>query len=83
MMRGRDTAAILQMIEIRKTTARTIDEYVSMAVLLGRNTATRIELSTEIANNKHRIYRDRTCIAALEAFLVKAVREQYRSPGCI
>jgi protein O-GlcNAc transferase len=75
MMRGRHTAAILEMLEIRDTTARTIDEYVSIASLLGRDAGKRSQLSAEIANNKHRVYRDRDCIAALEAFLDKAVRE--------
>jgi protein O-GlcNAc transferase len=74
MMRGRHTAAILEMMEIRGTTARTIDEYVSIASLLGRDATKRTELSAEIANNKHRVYRDRDCIAALEAFLEKAAR---------
>ena len=76
MMRGRHTAAILDMMDVRGTTARTIDEYVSIAGLLGRTPAKRSELSAEIANKKHRVYRDRTCIAALEAFLDEAVRNQ-------
>jgi predicted O-linked N-acetylglucosamine transferase (SPINDLY family) len=75
MMRGRHTAAILEMMGVREMTARTIDEYVSMAVLLGRDVARRTELSAAIADNKHRIYRDRECIVALEAFLDGAVRE--------
>ncbi|HWX07977.1 MAG TPA: hypothetical protein VN065_19275, partial [Bradyrhizobium sp.] len=74
MMRGRHTAAILEMMEIRETTAQTIDEYVSIAGALGRDAARRSELSARIAGNKHRVYRDRDCIAALEAFLERAVR---------
>jgi protein O-GlcNAc transferase len=76
MMRGRHTTAILAMMDIRETTARTIDEYVSMAGVLGRNAARRIELSGRIAANKHRVYRDRDCIAALETFLDGAVRKR-------
>jgi predicted O-linked N-acetylglucosamine transferase (SPINDLY family) len=78
MMRGRHTSAILEMMDVCGTTARTTDEYVSMAGLLGRNRARRVELSAEIADKKHLIYRDRTCIAALEAFLDRAVREDER-----
>ena len=74
MMRGRHTAAILDMMDVRETTARTIEEYVSIAGFLGRNVARRIELSTRIAEKKHRVYRDRDCILALEAFLDRAVR---------
>jgi predicted O-linked N-acetylglucosamine transferase (SPINDLY family) len=77
MMRGRHTAAILDVMDISETTARTIDEYVSIAGLLGRTSAKRAELSAEIANKKHRVYRDRTCIAALEAFLDRAVRAEH------
>jgi protein O-GlcNAc transferase len=73
MIRGRHTAAILGMMDIRETTAQTIEEYVSIAALLGCNTAKRRELSTVMAGRKQRIYRDRACIAALEAFLTEAV----------
>jgi predicted O-linked N-acetylglucosamine transferase (SPINDLY family) len=68
MMRGRHTAAILDMIEVRETTAQTIDEYVSIAALLGRSTAKRTELSVRIAEQKHGVYRDRDCVKALEEF---------------
>jgi protein O-GlcNAc transferase len=74
MMRGRHTAAILELMDVRDTTARTADEVVSIAAVLGRDTAKRAELSARIANQKHRVYRDRDCIAALEAFLEGAVR---------
>jgi predicted O-linked N-acetylglucosamine transferase (SPINDLY family) len=74
MMRGRHTAAILDMMEIRGTTAHSIDEYISIAGLLGRDTEKRAALSAEIAEKKHRVYRDRDCIIALEAFLDGAVR---------
>jgi protein O-GlcNAc transferase len=74
-MRGRHTAAILEMMEVRETTARTIDEYVSIASLVGRDIAKRTELSERIASSKHRVYHDRGCIIALEAFLERAVRE--------
>jgi hypothetical protein len=61
-------------MDVGETTAQTIDEYVSIAVLLGLNPAKRTELSARIASRKHRVYRDRNCIAALEAFLDDAVR---------
>jgi protein O-GlcNAc transferase len=74
MMRGRHTSAILDMMDVRETMARTIDEYVSIASFLGLNRTKRTELSGQIARQKHRIYRDRHCIADLEAFLERAVR---------
>jgi predicted O-linked N-acetylglucosamine transferase (SPINDLY family) len=81
MMRGRHTAAILDMMDVRETTARTIDEYVSIAGFLGRTTAKRTELSAEIASNRHRVYRDRACIVALQTFLDRAVRNK-SAPLC-
>ena len=74
MMRGRHAAAILQRMGIGETTARTIDDFVSIAAALGRSPAKRSEFSARIADSKHRLYRDRDCIAALEAFLDRAVR---------
>jgi predicted O-linked N-acetylglucosamine transferase (SPINDLY family) len=75
MMRGRHTAAILNMMNIRNTTARTLDEYVAIASILGRNEAKRTEVSSAIAANKHRVYRDLQCIAGLQSFLEEAVRK--------
>jgi len=74
MMRGRHSTAILEMMEIRETTARSIDEYVSIAGRLGRDATGRAELSATITSRKHRVYRDRRCISALEDFLDRAVR---------
>ena len=41
-----------------------------------RTPAWRAEIKTRIASDKHRLYRDRTCIAALEDFLDRAARPQ-------
>jgi predicted O-linked N-acetylglucosamine transferase (SPINDLY family) len=74
-MRGRHAAAILDMMQIRDTTARSLEEYVSMASALGRDTVRRNEMSARIAANKHRVYRDGDCIAGLSAFFEAAVRK--------
>jgi protein O-GlcNAc transferase len=76
MMRGRHAAAILDMMDVRDTTARTLDEYVSMTSLLGRDEARRKDISSRIAANKHRLYRDLQCIAGLQSFLEEAVRKR-------
>jgi predicted O-linked N-acetylglucosamine transferase (SPINDLY family) len=73
-MRGRHAAAILERMQISDATARSPEEYVSMASALGRDGARRNEMSARIAANKHRIYRDADCIAALETFFEAAVR---------
>ncbi|MEH2565809.1 tetratricopeptide repeat protein [Bradyrhizobium sp. AZCC 2289] len=74
MMRGRHAAAILDMMGVGETTARTVDEYVDIAGALGREVTKRSRLSAQIRDRKHRIYRDLGCIASLQEFLDKAVR---------
>ena len=74
MMRGRHSAAILTMMGLPQTIAQTVDGYVEMASELGRDQERRAALSSRIAANKQRVYRDMDCILALEAFLEKAAR---------
>jgi predicted O-linked N-acetylglucosamine transferase (SPINDLY family) len=62
------------MMGLRETIARNAAEYAAIASSLGRDEGKRAALSSKIAGNKHRLYRDRECIAALEAFLERAVR---------
>ena len=73
-MRGRHTAAILDMMGVTDTIAGSIDDYVATAVRLGRDAQWRSELRSRIAENKHRVYRDRVCISALEDFLDEQAR---------
>jgi predicted O-linked N-acetylglucosamine transferase (SPINDLY family) len=74
LMRGRHSAAILQMMGVTDTIAASIDDYVSMAVRLAHAPAERAALSARIAENKHKVYRDRACIAGLEQFLERVAR---------
>jgi protein O-GlcNAc transferase len=69
LMRGRHTAAILEMMGVTDTVARSIDEYLATAVRLARDTSWRVALRRRIAQSKQRAYRDRACITALEDFL--------------
>lgn len=75
MMRGRHAAAILNMMDIEDTTAHSVDALVAIASALGREPTRRSEISSRIAANKHRLYRDLSSIAGLEAFFERAVRE--------
>ncbi len=74
LMRGRHAAAILTMMDVCETIAVSVDEYIAMATRVARDPAWRAELRRKIADNKNRLYRDRTCIAALEDFLEAQVR---------
>lgn len=73
-MRGRHSAAILERMGVNETIAESIDDYVSIAVRLGREIERRKETRQRINEHKYRVYRDSECIAALENFLEKAVR---------
>lgn len=74
LMRGCVSAGILRMMGMPETVGRTIDEYVALAVRMGRDPAWRAEIKARIATDKNRLYRDRTCIAALQDFLERAAR---------
>ena len=78
LMRGRHSAAILTMMGMTETIAKTLDEYIELAVKLGKDSDWRQYISEKIKNNKHLVYRDRTCITALEDFLQRVVNEELR-----
>jgi predicted O-linked N-acetylglucosamine transferase (SPINDLY family) len=73
-MRGRHSTAILKMMGIPETIAETTDDYVATAVRLARDVAWRMGIKRRVSENKHRLYRDRTCISALEEFLIGIAR---------
>lgn len=74
LMRGRHATAILQMMGVTETIAASVDEYISIAVRLASDPAWRGKLRARIAENKHRLFRDRRCISALEHFLSQTAR---------
>jgi len=73
-MRGRHTAAILEMMNMGDTVAADLSQYVERAGSLGREPQHRKEFSDRIARNKHRVYEDAACIGGLEQFLAAAIR---------
>ena len=81
LMRGRHTMAILQMMGITDTIADTLDDYVSIAARLGRDTAWRAEMKRRVSESKHKVYRDSTAIAALEDFLSRVARGEALPPA--
>jgi protein O-GlcNAc transferase len=76
LMRGRHTMAILKRMEVEETTTDTVDSYVSTAVRLARDLPWRLAIKDKISRNKQRLYRDATCVSALEKFLDDAVRRR-------
>jgi protein O-GlcNAc transferase len=73
-MRGRHSAAILRMAGVTDTIAATVDDYIAIATRLGRDPQFRQAISSRMAENRDRLYRDRATVTALEQFLENAVR---------
>ncbi len=71
LMRQCHSAGILTMMGLRETIASSVEEYVEIAIRLGKDVEWRKKISEKIAVNKHRLYNDRKCIYALEEFLMK------------
>ena len=76
LMRGRVSAGILRMMGMPEAIAATIDDYVALAVRMGRDRSWRSQIKQRVASDKHRLYRDRTCIAALGDFLERSARSR-------
>jgi protein O-GlcNAc transferase len=72
-MRGRHTAAILRRIGCEATIAASPEEYVSIAVRLGRDPDWRAEIRRAVARGKHRAFHDTAYVRALETFLMDEV----------
>jgi predicted O-linked N-acetylglucosamine transferase (SPINDLY family) len=75
LMRGRVSAGILRMMGMPEAIAGTIDDYVALAARLGNDRTWREEIKQRISSDKQRLYRDRSCIAALEDFLDRVARQ--------
>lgn len=76
-MRGRHSAAILTMMGLGDTVAADVAGYVAMAVRFAHDPDARRAIGRRIADNKHRLYRDRACVTALEELMEAAVRGRH------
>jgi predicted O-linked N-acetylglucosamine transferase (SPINDLY family) len=74
LMRGRHTAAVLAMMGVTETVTATVDDYVAVAQRLATDAAWRKAVRERMQDNRHRVYRDRVCMAALEDFLLRVTR---------
>ncbi|MGB8843948.1 MAG: tetratricopeptide repeat protein, partial [Aliidongia sp.] len=72
LMRGRHSAAILAMLGLPELIAATIEDYVALAVELGRDPERRQALSARIARDRHRLYHDQACLDGLARYLEDA-----------
>jgi protein O-GlcNAc transferase len=79
LMRSRHTAAILARIGAPELIAASVDEYVALAVRLGRDAGARAAAAARVRAGQHRAFGDRTCIAAMQDVLEAAVRGGFRA----
>ena len=74
-MRGRHSAAILQMLGLTETIATSEAEYVAIAVHLGLDSVGRTQLVEQMRDRHSHLYDDKTCVRAMEAFYQTVVAE--------
>ena len=74
MMRGRHCAAILTMLGVPETIAHSVDDYITIAARLAQGQVFRAGIVARMAAQKHRLYRDRAPVEALQDLIERAVR---------
>jgi protein O-GlcNAc transferase len=79
LMRGRHTTAVLKMMGLEEMIASSKEDYVKIAVRLGRDAKYRQHISQQVAENKHKLYGDLKTIKALEDFLLDVVQKPRRT----
>jgi predicted O-linked N-acetylglucosamine transferase (SPINDLY family) len=79
-MRGRHSTAMLKMIGLDDLIATSLPDFVNKLVRLGQDQVFRSTVAERISRNKHKLYRDRSLIEALDAFLKAKVRSGEDSP---
>lgn len=77
-MRGRHSAAILTAAGVTETIADDVDQYVDLAVRLGKDVAWRRHVSKQLRQGASRVVEDLMPVRALEEFLAEAVGARCR-----
>ncbi|HAJ60982.1 MAG TPA: glycosyl transferase family 1 [Cyanobacteria bacterium UBA8543] len=77
-MRGRLSYAMLTRLGLSETIAQDEAEYIDIAVRLGLEPAWREQIVQYTAQHHDCLYNDTTCVAALEEFYRRVVREGFR-----
>lgn len=72
-MRGRHSYAILQRLNASETIAQTVEEYIEIAVKLGKDEQWRSQIVQKMRDHHHQLYDDPACVIALETFYQQAI----------
>jgi len=75
LMRSRHSYGILKMLGVTATIAASEAEYIAIAVRLGTDQQWRRQIVEQIIQGRPGLYDDQTCVAALEEFYQRVVRE--------
>ena len=75
-MRACVSAGIMQLIGVEETIATSKQEYVEIAVRLGKDTNWRNSIADKISNSKIKLETDMSSIRAMEDFLEKKIRDR-------
>ena len=75
LMRGRHALAILTMMGVTETIAKNKDEYIQIAVRLGRDKNYRQQVARQMAIAKQLLYQDLQPVRALENFIFKILNK--------
>ncbi len=78
LMRQRHTAAILRLLDLTELIASDVEDYLRIAVELGRSRDWREDLRGRIRERKHRLYDDATAVAAFADAITTLVEKKRR-----
>ena len=71
---------MLEMIGIKELIASSLDDYISLASKIGRDSKLRSSLVEKIKTRKHKLFNDQECVVHLDKFF-KAAVSKTRQPG--
>lgn len=75
-MRGRHAYAILKTLGVEETITHSEEDYIAMAVKLGKDPQWRKQLKQKIKANHDRLFNDQVAVRALEDFYQQAVKDR-------
>ena len=75
-MRGLHAYSFLKMLEVTDTIAQNEEEYIEIAVKLGRDSKWRQDIAQRMSQRQGNLFDDRVCVTALEAFYQEVVLEK-------
>lgn len=72
-LRSRASAGFLRLLDVSETIAHSIENYIELASTLGTNRELRLKVRDRIANQKHQLFEEKSCVEGLENFYRQAV----------